>query len=55
MCVIGECEVSSELFGNLIMKVFKEFDKVVYVWFVFVYCFFEDICEFGEEIVWLGD
>lgn len=53
--MIGEWEVVSELFGNLIMKVLKELDKVVYVRFVFVYCLFEDIWEFGEEIVRLGD
>lgn len=55
MWVIGEWEVESELLGNFIMDVLKELDKVVYVCFVLVYCFFEDIKEFGEEIVRLGD
>lgn len=52
---MGECEIFSYLIGECIMELLKKLDKVVYVCFVLVYCFFEDICEFGEEIVCLGD
>lgn len=55
LCVIGECEVLSKLIGNLVMEQLKVLDKVVYICFVFVYCSFEDVCEFGEEIVKLQD
>lgn len=55
LCGIGECEVVSKMIGNLVMEQLKKLDKVVYICFVLVYCSFEDIKEFGEEIVCLQD
>ena len=51
----GEREVSSEMLGTIIMKQLKSLDKVAYIRFASVYRSFEDIKEFGEEIVRLGD
>lgn len=55
LCVIGECEVLSKMIGNLVMEQLKKLDKVAYICFAFVYCSFEDIKEFGEEIARLED
>ncbi|PLK58239.1 transcriptional regulator NrdR [Candidatus Palibaumannia cicadellinicola] len=55
LCAIGECEVPSQIIGNLVMDVLKKLDKVAYIRFASVYRSFEDIREFGEEIARLQD
>lgn len=55
LCALGEREVPTKLVGNLVMEVLKKLDKVAYIRFVSVYCSFEDIREFGEEIARLQD
>lgn len=51
---MGEREVSSELIGNIIMRLLLDVDKVAYVRFASVYRSFDNIEEFGQEIARLG-
>ncbi|HMQ02030.1 MAG TPA: transcriptional regulator NrdR [Candidatus Doudnabacteria bacterium] len=47
----GGGEITSELIGEIIMKVIRKVDKVAYIRFASVYRQFEDIHEFKQEIL----
>jgi transcriptional repressor NrdR len=46
----GEREVNSQLLGELIMLELKKLDEVAYVRFASVYCRFQDVSAFRQEI-----
>jgi transcriptional repressor NrdR len=46
----GEREISSQLLGEWVMAELRLLDQVAYVRFASVYCSFEDVNAFGEEI-----
>lgn len=51
----GEREIPSKQIGNFVMEQLKKLDKVAYIRFASVYCSFEDVRDFGEEIAKLQD
>lgn len=51
----GEREIPSKQIGNFVMEQLKKLDKVAYIRFASVYRSFEDVRDFGEEIVKLQD
>ncbi|MGP1953116.1 MAG: transcriptional regulator NrdR [Arsenophonus sp. ET-KM2-MAG3] len=51
----GEREISAKIIGKIVMEELKRLDKIAYIRFASVYCSFEDIREFGEEIAKLQD
>lgn len=50
MWICGECEILLIKVGEFVMNELCKFDYVVYVCFVLVYCSFEDVVDFCEEI-----